>query len=143
LKAFFVSAAPFLQSKTAGDEVDGEIHVTLKSGQPYDLWSIRTMAKATDLLRPKTAFLFVPSMYPGYAHRRTLGFKEGQSKSENEEIADKKPKTYIFVRSQVMQDDIEKSKEGMARKRSVMRDLQGPNKKKRRIEAAQSESDED
>ncbi|KAI8578792.1 hypothetical protein K450DRAFT_245549 [Umbelopsis ramanniana AG] len=143
LKSFFVSAAPFLQSKTAGDEVDGEIHVTLKSGQPYDLWSIRTMAKATDLLRPKTAFPFVPSMYPGYAHRRTLGFKEGQSKRENEEIADKKPKTYIFVRSQVMQEDIEKSKEGMARKRSVMRDLQGPNKKKRRIEAAQSESDED
>lgn len=107
------------------------------------MWSIRTMAKATELLRPKTAFPFVPAMYPGYAHRRTLGFKEGTSKSENEEIVDKKPKTYVFVRSQVMEDEIEKSKEGMARKRSVMRDMQTPNKKKRRTTTAQSESDED
>ncbi|KAJ2960343.1 hypothetical protein NQZ79_g4336 [Umbelopsis isabellina] len=142
LKDFFKSAAKLLQSRVEGDENDGEIHVTLKSGQPYDLWSIRTMAKSTDLLRPKTAFPFVPSLYPGYAHRRTLGFKEGLSKSGNEEIIDKKPKTYVFVRSQVMQDEIDKSKEGMAKKRSVMRDMQGPNKKKART-SSHPESDED
>ncbi|CAM0141315.1 hypothetical protein VKS41_003983 [Umbelopsis sp. WA50703] len=142
LKEFFKSAAKLLQSRVEGDENDGEIHVTLKSGQPYDLWSVRTMAKSTDLLRPKTAFPFVPALYPGYAHRRTLGFKEGLSKTGNEEILDKKPKTYVFVRSQVMQDDIDKSKEGMAKKRSVMRDMQGPNKKKSRT-SSHPESDDD
>jgi 25S rRNA (uracil2634-N3)-methyltransferase len=142
LKEFFKSAAKLLQSRVEGDENDGEIHVTLKSGQPYDLWSVRTMAKSTDLLRPKTAFPFVPALYPGYAHRRTLGFKEGLSKTGNEEIIDKKPKTYVFVRSQVMQDDIDKSKEGMAKKRSVMRDMQGPNKKKSRT-SSHPESDDD
>ena len=32
------------------------------------------------------SFAFHPTLYPGYAHRRTIGFKDGVSKSENEEI---------------------------------------------------------
>ena len=34
--------------------------------------------------------------FAGYAHRRTLGFKEGQSKQDNEEIEGPN-KTYVFM----------------------------------------------
>jgi 25S rRNA (uracil2634-N3)-methyltransferase len=32
------------------------------------------------------SFTFDPALYLGYAHRRTIGFKEGVSKEGNEEI---------------------------------------------------------
>jgi hypothetical protein len=40
---------------------------------------------------------FHPDLYPGYAHRRTLGFKEGVSVADNSEILRNPPRTYCFV----------------------------------------------
>jgi 25S rRNA (uracil2634-N3)-methyltransferase len=40
---------------------------------------------------------FHPDLYPGYAHRRTLGFKEGTSVPGNEEILRNPPRTYCFT----------------------------------------------
>merc|ERR1712157_548390 len=74
----------------------GEIHVAMKRGMPYELWEPVKMATADRKLRFKTALEFHPENFPGYAHRRTLGFKEGSSKPANEELA-KGARTYVFV----------------------------------------------
>ncbi|KAJ1882848.1 Meiotic nuclear division protein 1 [Coemansia sp. RSA 486] len=74
----------------------GQIHVTLKSGPPYSLWNVRQLAKDSGL----SAYSTVPfdlDAFPGYEHRRTLGFKDGVSASENHEIRNKDPKIYMFV----------------------------------------------
>lgn len=111
LRRFFVSAAELLSS-------EGEIRVTIKTCKPYDLWAIRGLAK-TSGLAVKTAVPFDPSDFPGYEHRRTLGFKEGLSKSANEEILQSDPKTYIFVPKAMMQDEIEKSAKGMKQEKNT------------------------
>jgi len=44
-----------------------------------------------------TSYVFDPTLYPGYEHRRTLGFKSGVSIGDNEEIAYTKCRTFVFV----------------------------------------------
>ncbi|KAJ2024855.1 hypothetical protein GGI10_005534 [Coemansia sp. RSA 2530] len=73
----------------------GQIHVTLKSGLPYDQWNIKRLAKECGLMS-HTTYPFELDAFPGYEHRRTLGFKQGLSKDENQEIRDKAPKLYAF-----------------------------------------------
>ncbi|KAL1924137.1 uncharacterized protein VTP21DRAFT_7172 [Calcarisporiella thermophila] len=133
ISGFFSSATPFLAQKFEengensleySDEEDrqyserrnyvknlnrnGEILITIKSGSPYDLWNIRRLAKATGELVCRTSFLFIPEDFPGYQHRRTLGYKEGVSKNSNIEIVQKEPRTYIFVRKSATEDEIPK-----------------------------------
>ncbi|KAG9294571.1 hypothetical protein G9A89_008050 [Geosiphon pyriformis] len=104
LNAFFQSAIPFLTSRLIHNDLkDGEIHITIRSGPPYDEWNIRQIAKSTDILVVERTIPFLPQQYPNYEHRRTLGFKDGVSKCKNEEIIGKKPKTIIFVRKEVIE----------------------------------------
>lgn len=44
----------------------------------------------------KTAHLFHPEAFPGYSHRRTIGFKSELSAEANEEILKAGAKTYVF-----------------------------------------------
>ncbi|ORX65912.1 hypothetical protein DL89DRAFT_270476 [Linderina pennispora] len=74
----------------------GQILVSLKSGPPYSHWNVRQLAKECGL-RARSTHPFEIAAYPGYEHRRTLGFKEGLSKDENQEIRDKEPHVYTFV----------------------------------------------
>ncbi|KAJ2305171.1 hypothetical protein IWW55_002073 [Coemansia sp. RSA 2706] len=76
----------------------GQIHVTLKSGLPYDQWNILQLARECGLASRPTR-VFDLDAFPGYEHRRTLGFKDGVSKDANQEIGSKKPKLYMFTRS--------------------------------------------
>ncbi|KAJ2498430.1 hypothetical protein GGH96_004345 [Coemansia sp. RSA 1972] len=73
----------------------GEIHVALKSGLPYANWNIRQLARSCGLVT-RISHPFNLAAYPGYEHRRTLGFKHGVSKDGNTEIANKEPKTHVF-----------------------------------------------
>ncbi|KAJ1959224.1 Meiotic nuclear division protein 1 [Dipsacomyces acuminosporus] len=82
----------------------GQIHVSLKSGLPYAHWNIRQLARECGL-RGLATYPFDPRAFPGYEHRRTLGFKEGLSKDENQEIRDKEPKIYAFVVKEDAEDD--------------------------------------
>ncbi|KAJ2826892.1 Meiotic nuclear division protein 1 [Coemansia furcata] len=83
----------------------GQIHVTLKSGLPYDQWNIKRLARECGLIS-HTTHPFELDAFPGYEHRRTLGFKQGLSKDENQEIRDKAPKLYAFcVKPEVEQAD--------------------------------------
>ncbi|ODN94796.1 hypothetical protein L198_04941 [Cryptococcus wingfieldii CBS 7118] len=90
----------------------GSVLITLLTCLPYTLWCLPQLAArppsvcpGTNLPQPRytllRSFEFKPAAYQGYAHRRTIGWKEGLSKGENEEIMGRKgvPRTYEFVRS--------------------------------------------
>ncbi|KAI8598291.1 hypothetical protein EDD21DRAFT_309614 [Dissophora ornata] len=111
MRAFFESATPFLTDTDVGDRKPGEIHVTVKTGLPYDLWNIKRLATGSGLLGNKTSFPFKPQQYPGYEHRRTIGFKDGVSQGDNVEIVDKSPKTFVFVKRVAKEADMAKEQE--------------------------------
>jgi 25S rRNA (uracil2634-N3)-methyltransferase len=89
---FFKCALSYLKPET------GEIHITLKGGMPYDMWQVKRLARLAGLIC-QTSFAFDPKAYPGYAHRRTLGFQDALSKLENEELLGKDCRTFILTRS--------------------------------------------
>ncbi|CAO3634884.1 unnamed protein product [Cunninghamella echinulata] len=120
---------------------DGEIIVTLKTIKPYDQWKVKFVAKWTGELTIKSSIPFVPTDYPGYCHRRTIGFKEGLSKSENEEILKSDPKIYIFVRNYVMEKEIEKSKKG--KKLASSKNHQQKKRKRNNKDGSDSDSGDD
>lgn len=95
LTQFFSSAV-----KCLDEEHVSEIHVALKSGEPYKSWKVVQIAKAA---APELEFLkavtFLPSAWPGYSHRRTGGFDERFSKKDSEELANG-AKVFVFVRRQ-------------------------------------------
>ncbi|RUS21139.1 hypothetical protein BC937DRAFT_93526 [Endogone sp. FLAS-F59071] len=145
LLSFFASSIPFLASPVAyptTDSAHGELHVTLKSGAPYDLWNVRQLVKQTGSLAVKTTLPFVPEAYPGYEHRRTLGFKDGTSKAGNEEIEGKSPKTYVFVREEAVKGELEKVREGMERSKKEKRVARAGGKRKKRGEEDEEEESE-
>ena len=68
------AAAAAAQQSLGSVQHGGEIHVTLKKGEPYDSWNIKRIARTAHCgIRLKTAFDFYHTMYDGYEHRRTLG----------------------------------------------------------------------
>ena len=71
----------------------GRIYITLKGGMPYDLWNLKGLAKKCGYATLKS-FKFEPKDYPGYAHRRTIGYKEGFSKDDSIEC--KNCRTFVF-----------------------------------------------
>lgn len=73
----------------------GQVIVTIKTGLPYDKWNIKILARSARLKLARS-FDFHPSDFPGYAHRRTIGYVDKVSAKDNEEIIKKSPKTYIF-----------------------------------------------
>lgn len=92
-------------------ERQGSILITLLNQAPYTLWSLPQLAQrppphcpGTRLQQPRyqleRSFKFHPDLYPGYAHRRTIGWKEGKSKSDNEEIVGRQgeARTWEFVK---------------------------------------------
>jgi 25S rRNA (uracil2634-N3)-methyltransferase len=90
----------------------GSILITLLNQPPYTLWSLPQLAQrpppccpGTRLPQPRfrleRSFKFHPELYEGYAHRRTIGFKEGKSKADNEEIIGRagEARTWEFVKA--------------------------------------------
>lgn len=88
----------------------GTVLITLKHKIPYTLWDVHHLAtrppahpvrvRAGDPIsttgkqpryRLLRSFPFDPAAWPGYEHRRTLGFKEGVSKVANQELLKKGP----------------------------------------------------
>ncbi|KAI8970364.1 hypothetical protein BDF20DRAFT_980148 [Mycotypha africana] len=159
LKAFFDSVEPLLskagevqevlnvandKDTAGGDELipDGEIHVTLKTCKPYNLWAIKELVKAKGILAAKATLPFSPDDFPGYEHRRTLGFKEGVSKGANAEILASMPKTFIFVRKEVMDKQNQDALKG-AQKRKLEDFKAQIGKKVKRKMLEESDDDDD
>ncbi|RKP04317.1 hypothetical protein CXG81DRAFT_6216, partial [Caulochytrium protostelioides] len=99
LTGFFHAAKPLLKRPASGQGSRyaewGAIHVTLKTGMPYELWNVKRLAFYAGL-RVLEAFPFDAARWPGYTHRRTLGFKPGLSVDANAEILKRECKTYVF-----------------------------------------------
>ena len=89
----------------------GTVLITLLDQNPYSLWNLPKLATkppptcpGTRLPQPKytllRSFEFRPEVYEGYAHRRTIGFKEGVSRDDNKEITGRqgKARTWEFAR---------------------------------------------
>lgn len=87
----------------------GTFLVTLLHQAPYTHWELSKLATKPPAVCPGThdpqpryrlirSFEFVPDAWPGYAHRRTIGWREGLSKKHNEEILGRqgKAKTWEF-----------------------------------------------
>mmetsp|Transcript_19064 Transcript_19064/g.51844 ORF Transcript_19064/g.51844 Transcript_19064/m.51844 type:complete len:364 (-) Transcript_19064:77-1168(-) len=93
LVSFFASAV-----KCLSEEEGASIHVSLKSREPYKSWKIKQMAKAAcPDLELRSVVAFAPSAWPGYEHRRTVGFDARFSKRDSEELA-AGAKVYVFTR---------------------------------------------
>lgn len=123
---------------------EGEIHITIKTCKPYDLWDIKSLAKSTGELAVKSSFRFLPEDFPGYEHRRTLGFKEGVSKGGNAEIIKAEPKTFVIVRRSAMAEEFEKSKKGsIEAKKERQREKQLGKKKRKRVENDNDDDSDD
>lgn len=124
---------------------EGEIHVTVKTCAPYHLWDVKKLAKTTGDFAIKTTLAFHPSFYPGYEHRRTLGFKTGVSKGGNEEILASQPKTFIIVRKEAMAEEREKARIGaIEKKKDRQREkLLTKKKKNKRVKKDEDEDDND
>lgn len=85
---------------------------------PYSLWNIRQLVKEElSNLAIKTSFAFIPSMYKGYTHRRTLGFKEGLSKAENEEIGGS-PRSFMLVDKVHVAKEVDSARKGMEKRKA-------------------------
>jgi 25S rRNA (uracil2634-N3)-methyltransferase len=90
LKGFLASAAEMVHDT-------GEVHITIKKGEPYDSWKVVKLGLEIPGLKLKTAFDFVTGQYPKYRHRRTLGYEAGISGKQNEDIG-AGGKTYVFTK---------------------------------------------
>jgi 25S rRNA (uracil2634-N3)-methyltransferase len=86
LRGTFRAALPLLGA-------GGEVHITLKKGEPYDSWNVVAIAKMCGLCVGHCT-VFAPGKYPGYAHRRSIGDEHaGDSFAAESGSA----RTYAFV----------------------------------------------
>lgn len=69
-----------------------EIHITIRTGDPYDDWKVKGLGAAIPFLRSAESFRFEPEKYPGYRHVKTLG----EGKEDEENFLSKPAKTYVF-----------------------------------------------
>jgi hypothetical protein len=56
----------------------------------------RTGTSPEIALRLRNVVPFVPARWPGYRHRRTLGFAAGLSAEDNEDVAAAGARTFVF-----------------------------------------------
>mmetsp|Transcript_13508 Transcript_13508/g.29646 ORF Transcript_13508/g.29646 Transcript_13508/m.29646 type:complete len:345 (-) Transcript_13508:20-1054(-) len=95
LSKFFISAVQCLRP-----DCKTEIHVALKTGQPYKSWKVVQIGRAAcpGELQLLNVVPFMVSAWPGYEHRRTAGFDEQLSKRDSQEL-EKGAKVYVFSRA--------------------------------------------
>jgi len=77
-----------------------EIHIALKTGDPYDAWNVKSLAASTKRLHCSQSFRFMPDSYPGYHHCRTIGGAGDElvnSDSWTEFLSGKPAKTFVFT----------------------------------------------
>lgn len=92
LRGFFMSASSLLSPPPKG-----ELHVTMKRGEPYDSWQLVTLAKMCGF-RVKHCTPFMQATFPGYAHRRTIGDLHAGDAAAHEPNAEiSGARTYVFA----------------------------------------------
>lgn len=85
----------FMQQSRKKLNKGGDIVISIKTGIPYDLWQMKKLARDVGL-ELRRSFEFLPDDYPGYAHRRTIGFDATISAPDNLEITKKPARMFIL-----------------------------------------------
>ena len=80
----------------------GEIHISLKRGEPYDSWQIPRLVTECGLV-VKTAYPFNPHMFPGYAHCKTSG--TGGEPGDNSTISKNGARIWVISHPRVEDAD--------------------------------------
>ncbi|KAI3653865.1 hypothetical protein MP228_001812 [Amoeboaphelidium protococcarum] len=83
----------------------GQLVISLKEGPPYDSWCMKQLLKVNDKITVSDRQLVYSGCQKfnieaweqlGYAHRRTIGFTQGVSGAQNEDIKKSGAKHYIY-----------------------------------------------
>ncbi|KAF3133751.1 hypothetical protein TWF594_008915 [Orbilia oligospora] len=82
--AFFKNCIPLLSADGGMDGGSGNIVITLFTGKPYDDWNLKELAKSVGLECIRS-FKFDATIYEGYKHVRTIGFREREGDWKGEE----------------------------------------------------------
>jgi len=99
---------------------------------PYAKWNVMGLADHTGLLGLKRTTEFDPLLYPGYAHRNTVGFFQGISREFNQDLTKQNCKTFIFAAKR----EVEKAREEKAKaKEAHAKATLGHGSKRKRKEA--------
>uniref|UniRef100_A0A7S2WKD2 25S rRNA (uridine-N(3))-methyltransferase BMT5-like domain-containing protein n=1 Tax=Mucochytrium quahogii TaxID=96639 RepID=A0A7S2WKD2_9STRA len=107
LERFFISAHSVLNN-------DGQLHVTVKVGEPYDSWRVPQIAIKTGLYAVHSSIPFDPSRFDGYVHRRTLGAPDKDLQANADIHSEKtKSRTLVFVKA-----DYKSKKKSKAKKKN-------------------------
>lgn len=96
----------------------GEVHVTTKGGEPYNSWRVAKLGVSLEGVKLKNALPFDPALYPEYRHRRTIGYEEGLSTTENEDIGEG-CRTFVFKKGQQKVAEDDEVKHNPSKKRKV------------------------
>jgi 25S rRNA (uracil2634-N3)-methyltransferase len=80
------------ETMTIKDRKHGQVIVTLKCGEPYDLWDLKALARAQGFACERS-FEFNTACYPGYSHRHTIGHDDSKPRPV---ITEKAARTYVF-----------------------------------------------
>ncbi|KAK6362158.1 hypothetical protein TWF730_005855 [Orbilia blumenaviensis] len=100
--SFLKASVPLLSPDGGIDDGSGNIVITLFSGKPYDDWNVKELAKSVGLECVRS-FKFDATIYEGYKHVRTIGFREREGDWKGEERG---ARSYIFA----VKDDGRKKK---------------------------------
>jgi len=105
ITAFFKSAHSVLADQ-------GQVHVTVKVGEPYESWRVPALAIETGLLKVHSAVPFDPTIHDGYVHRRTVGAPARPLPANVDVDSDKTAsRTLIFVKADAPSRKQQKQKE--------------------------------
>ncbi|KAK6534830.1 hypothetical protein TWF281_006130 [Arthrobotrys megalospora] len=90
--SFFNNCIPLLSPTGGIDDGSGNIVITLFTGKPYDDWNVKELAKSVGLECVRS-FKFDGSIYEGYKHVRTIGFRDREGDWKGEERG---ARTFVF-----------------------------------------------
>lgn len=93
-----VSNTKYFEDDFTNSPVEIEVHITIRTGDPYDEWNIKSLSPSEHLVYCES-FVFEPNIYPGYSHVCTKGShssKTNTNNNESEMFLEKPAKTYVF-----------------------------------------------
>lgn len=74
-----------------------EIHLTVRTGDPYDDWKVKHLGNSIAVMRCIESFRFEPDKYEGYTHAKTIGDVHFLNNDGEETDFLRKPaRTYVF-----------------------------------------------
>ncbi|KAK6350604.1 hypothetical protein TWF718_003793 [Orbilia javanica] len=132
--SFFKNCIPLLSTDGGIDDGSGNIVITLFTGKPYDDWNLKELAKSVGLECIRS-FKFDATIYEGYKHVRTIGFRDREGDWKGEERG---ARSFVFK----VKDDGKHKKKG-GNKKGSDKNKGNSNKKNGKGNGKDSDDDDD